>query len=293
MRDVKGDPVGFLSLPQPLEVGGDLRQISLGGIPGEVDGEDFVVLAPGGLRLVDAACEGDAIPLRIGEDAGFGVIVVLRLVRRDRRAVGVARQHHPDFECALGHHPGHHLQPLAQESILGIREAFQQPCRDAFLQVVTLADRLDVPFFEGGADQQPHAAAVLYQARDAGCRDRQRAGAEEARAAVVAHAGRQRGDVEVGQRVVGWAVVDAEGMVTQVHDGLRVIMGRTARKRSYHTASPLFNHQRRHHLPALLPAPSAHIPARLSPLPPAGPAHRRTPAAGSPAPPPRAGRTSL
>jgi len=78
---------------------------------------------------------------------------------------------------------------------------------------MTFADRLDIPFVQGRADQQTHVAAILNQPRDAGRRDCQRAGTEEARAAVVAHAGRQRGDVKVGQRIVGRAVVDAEGMV--------------------------------------------------------------------------------
>jgi len=197
-RDIEGDPVGFPSLPKPLEIGGDLRQVSLGGVPGEVDGEDLVVLAPGGLRFVDAAREGDPIPLRIGEDAGFGVIVVLGLVRRDRDAMSVARQHHPNFQRALGHHPGHYFESFAQKRILWVRKAFEKPRRDSFLQVVALADRVDVPLIERRADQQAHAAAVTDKLRDAARRDGQRARAEEARAAVVAHAGRKRGDVKIG-----------------------------------------------------------------------------------------------
>ena len=63
--------------------------------------------------------------------------------------MGVTRQHHLDFQRALGHHPGQHFQPLAQQCVLGVGEAFQQPCRDAFLQIVALADGLDVPFIEG------------------------------------------------------------------------------------------------------------------------------------------------
>jgi len=53
--DVEGNPVRFLVQPQPFEIRGDLGQVSLSSVPREVDGEGLVVLAPGGLRFVDAA----------------------------------------------------------------------------------------------------------------------------------------------------------------------------------------------------------------------------------------------
>jgi hypothetical protein len=95
----------------------------------------------------------------------------------------------------------------------------------ALAQVVPLLDGCHIVLVQRRADQQAHAPTVVDQLDDAGCGGCQRRGAEEAGRAVVAHAGRERRDVKVDQRLVCRGVIDAEGVIAERwHEKIRILL---------------------------------------------------------------------
>ncbi len=112
--------------------------------------------------------------ISIREDPLLGVEVLLGLLCRQRAAVRIARQHHPDFQEPLVDHPGQGSQPVVHEFVFRRGEPGEQPSAHHRRQVRPRDDRLDIRRLEFSPDQQPHATAVPDQPGDASCRDGQR-----------------------------------------------------------------------------------------------------------------------
>jgi hypothetical protein len=93
----------------------------------------------------------------------------------------------------------------------------EEPFSHARLQSVSLLDRGDIVFVERCADEQAHSSAILNQTRNARRGNRKRSRTEKSRATIVPHAGRERGDVEIVEWIVGGTVKDAEGVIAKHH----------------------------------------------------------------------------
>ena len=97
---VQRDPVWLLAVPQVLEPIAHLDQVGRSRIPGAKDHKLLIVELPGCSRLIHAAAEGDLVAVAVGEEALFGVVVVLGLGCGERAAVRPFGEHDPDLESA-------------------------------------------------------------------------------------------------------------------------------------------------------------------------------------------------
>lgn len=146
LGDVDGNPVRLLVIPKAFKIDFVLFQVGRSFVPGKIDREIFVIIAPGGFGFVDAARKADLAAFGVGKNAQFGMVVIAGLRGGQGQAARVARQDDFDFERAFGDHPGQGLQTLVEQGVLRVRKAFEQAFGDARFQVVTLLNGLDIPF---------------------------------------------------------------------------------------------------------------------------------------------------